>query len=98
MINDKHSSLSYRMSMGTAVVYLYHPRCGIKCVHFEACGEDKSPGGAAITVRLLQKKEYSADQEPRWGCNNSEIVATSIVLMIRQPSEALLIGCAANLH
>ncbi len=57
----------------------------------------KSPDGAAITVRLLQKK-YSADQEPRWGCNNSEIVAKGIVLMIRQPSEVLLIGCAANLH
>jgi hypothetical protein len=59
-----------------------------KVVHYKFCamgfgrycqihGEDKSPGGAAITVRLLQK---------------------SIVLMIRQPSEALLIGCAANLH
>jgi hypothetical protein len=55
MINDKHLSLSCRMSMGTAVVYLYHPRCGIQRVHFEACGEDKSPGRAAITVRLLQK-------------------------------------------
>jgi hypothetical protein len=37
------------------------------------------------------QKEDSADQEPRWGCNNSEIVAKIIVLMIRQPSEAFLI-------
>ena len=36
------------------MVWLYHPGCGIYYVNLEACGGYQSPGGAAITERLLQ--------------------------------------------
>ena len=56
------------------MVCLYHPGCGIYYVNLEACGGDQSPGGAASTVRLVQL----GISEPRWGCNNREIVAIKV--------------------
>ena len=54
-----------RVSMRTTVVRFYHPRFCIECVHLEACGDNKSPGGAATIVRSMQS------EKPRWGCNDS---------------------------
>jgi hypothetical protein len=59
------------MSIRTVVVFLYYPRCGIYCVHLEACKEDKSPGADAMIVRSL------TTEEPMWGCNDSEIIANN---------------------
>jgi len=70
------------------VIWMYHPGCDIECVNLEACGDDQSPGGAATIVKLMQKEvaqcillgEVGAavNEEPRWGCNNKEIVATKV--------------------
>ena len=49
-------SLSCTVPMKTMVVCVYHLRCGIYCANLEACGEDKSPGGATKIVRSMQTK------------------------------------------
>ncbi len=67
---------------------MYHPGCDNERVNLEACGDDQSPGGAAMIVKLMQKqvaqcvrpREVGAavNKEPRWGCNNREIISTKV--------------------
>ncbi len=51
------------------MVCVSYMRCGIYCVNLEACGEEQSPGGAAMIVKLMQS------EKPKCGSNNSEIDA-----------------------
>ena len=74
--------------MRTTVEWMYHWGCDNECVNLEACGDDQSLGGAATIVISMQKKvaqcvrlvEVGAavNEEPNWGCNNREIVATKV--------------------
>ncbi len=70
------------------MIWMYHPGCDIECVNLEACGDDQRPGGAATIVKSMQKEVpqrvrlgvvgAAVNEEPRWGCNNREIVATKV--------------------
>ncbi len=93
MINDKHHmapSSWGQFGTGSILTKYSTMKSVLQDVHGDC-------GGIFVSSEVWHIRcpfwSLRGGQEPRWGCNNSAIVATSIALKIWQPSVALL-NCA----